>query len=157
MKSKKIEKDYVETKRGYIETVSLSVKLIIALLAMILFIAIGYEWGKSSKEEIPTPLILPMPTVAIDLCYPPFNAIPNDSISDVDAFRLAAEVISNLKVVNGDSSMNIVLNLPVGHYILDDDVDFKDAKVRIKTPPILGIEGTDISISGGVFMFGWNN
>ena len=144
-------------KREYTETVSFVVKIIIAFLAMILLLAVGYERGKNSKEEMPTPLILPMPTVAIDLCYPPFNAIPNDSISDVDAFRLASEVISNLKVVNGDSSMNIVLNLPVGHYILDDDVDFKDAEVRIKTPPILGIEGTNISISGGVFMFGWNN
>ena len=157
MKSKKIEKDYVEAKGSYIETVSFGVKVIIAFLAMILLLAVGYERGKSSKEEMPTPLIIPMPTVAIDLCYPPFNAIPNDSISDVDAFRLASEVISNLKVVNGDSSMNIVLNLPVGHYILDDDVDFKDAEVRIKMPSILGIEGTDISISGGVFMFGWNN
>ena len=144
-------------KREYTETVSFVVKIIIAFLAMILLLAVGYERGKNSKEEMPTPLILPMPTVAIDLCYPPFNAIPNDSISDVEAFRLASEVISNLKVVNGDSSMNIVLNLPVGHYILDDDVDFKDAKVRIKMLPILGIEGTNISISGGRFMFGWNN
>ncbi len=139
-------------KREYTETVSSVVKIIIAFLVMILFLAIGYERGKNSKEKPPAPVILPIPTVAINLCSPPFNAIPNDSLSDIEAFRLASEVIGNIRAECGETPMNITLNIPAGYYILDDSIDFKDAKVRIKTPPIIGLYGKDITLSGNSFM-----
>lgn len=131
----------------------LVVLLFSLIFCMIVGMIIGYSWGKEDfKNTDPPQVVLPTPTVAINLCSPPFNAIPNDSISDIDAFRLASDVIGNIKAECGETPMNITLNIPVGYYILDDSIDFKDAKVRIKTPPIIGLYGNDITLSGNSFM-----
>jgi hypothetical protein len=86
--------------------------------------------------------------VEINVCDHPYNAIPGDTISDSDAFQLAVDVAASLENNNLFDSLNVRIVIPLGEYILDRTLDFRDTQLEIKPYySILGIEGQNISIS----------
>ena len=86
--------------------------------------------------------------IEINVCSPPYSAIPNDTISDSDAFQLAVDVANSLKGRSIFDTINVVIVIPLGEYILDRTLDFTNANLEIlNNYAVFGIEGTNIQIS----------
>jgi len=76
--------------------------------------------------------------IELNICDSPFNAIPNDTLSDVKAFKLALDVLNNVSV-NALGIYYILetsIVVPVGKYIIDDDMEWGEATIKIKQPDI---------------------
>jgi len=118
----------------------------VGTLAGVVFGRMGYV----SKHDLLYPLNDPIhkTEVYLNVCDPPFNAIPNDTLSDADAFVLAVDVLGSIRIKPElfDSTM-IYLKIPQGHYIIDKSIDINGSNLEYETPSILGVYGNGISFS----------
>ncbi len=79
------------------------------------------------KHEIPE--LRDTTSLTINVCEPPYNAVPDDTISDIAAFQLAVDVIQSLKLENVFDSLDVRLIIPPGRYIFDKDFNGKNIKM----------------------------
>lgn len=88
----------------------------------------------------------------INVCDSPYNAIPDDTISDADAFQLAMDVIKSIKTSTPFDTIMPVLIVPPGNYIIDKSL--KNERVIVELKPSYGVfelHGTGIQISDMTF------
>jgi len=87
-------------------------------------------------------------TVEINICDYPYCAVPGDTISDADAFQLAVDVASSLKGRSVFDTINVIIVIPLGEYIIDRTINFDNHSLEIeKNYSIIGIHGSNINIS----------
>jgi hypothetical protein len=92
--------------------------------------------------------------IEINVCDSPYNAIPDDTISDANAFQLAMDVIKSLKTIAPFDSIMPVLIVPPGSYIIDRSL--KNENVTVDFIPRFGtlqLKGNGIQISNMTFNY----
>jgi len=99
------------------------------------------------KHEIPE--LRDTTSLTINVCEPPYNAVPDDTISDIAAFQLAVDVIQSLKIENIFDSLDVRLIVPPGTYIFDEDFDGKGVKADFMARyPTINMTAPGTTLSG---------
>jgi hypothetical protein len=84
-------------------------------------------------------------TIEINVCDYPYSAIPGDTISDFEAFQLAVDVANSLKERSILDTLCVIIVVPIGEYIIDRTLDFKNTSLEISQYySIFGINGSNI-------------
>ncbi len=116
-------------------------KTLLMILLVILFTSCKTEIVDDNTEII---------RIGINVCDSPFYANGNDTLSDAKSFDMAVKVLSNIRQFTDKSifyKVEMYLYVPEGTYIIDNDADFKGAKIDLI--PSFGcfqIKGTGIII-----------
>ena len=113
----------------------------------LLILSIAILAGCQDKAKVSMPEVNDI-RIEINVCDPPYNAVPDDTIPDTEAFQLAMDVMKSLKSNNIFNKISPVLIVPPGDYIIDKSL--KNDRVTMELPPrfaCFNLRGVGTSVS----------